>query len=311
MGRFSLYGIKNVVLTVFPWTILPPLLGITLGQHSAWRSARLVALIRSVIVLGPLAVIVFLYLGKLETPRFVASASPFLALGTAMLIERILRASRRTQGLAAASVLTLAIGTWAARMPGMTNDGFRYRWATHLTPFERFREKRYLAPSAERMVARALTCGGRRNQNLSILAINWRAHPEVVRGLILRRAQYVGGAPLVHRARKLGAGSQYRFGDRVVTVYNLDASPPAVRASDFSVAVDALREFGPVSVIGSSLPIIEELLREQPEGSMLQASSYDRLEASSNHVACFGALRAPAAAARPGSAPPRQERREE
>lgn len=307
VGRFSLYGIKNVALTVFPWTILPPLLGVTFGQDRAWRDARLVALLRSTIVLGPSAVIVFLYLGKLETPRFVASASPFLALGTAMLIERILRSTLRVQLMASAVVLMLAIGTWAIRSPGMTNDGFRYRWATYLTPYERFREKRFLASSAERMIDRSLQCDGCSNENLSVLAINWRAFPEAVRGLILRGARHVGGAPPVPGAPKLGVGTQFRLGDRLVTVYNLDAFSSSVRPSDFPVALDALRAAGRVSVIGSSLPVIKELLRERPGGSLLQTSSYDRLEASSNHVVQFGALTARPAARFPGTAQPRQE----
>lgn len=284
--QFNGYAVKNLILTLFPWTIIPPLFGVTWAQARAWRTDPLLAVARTLIVLGPMTIMSMLYMGKMETPRFLASASPFLALGTALLIEAVLRSERRVKLGAVAMLLSTLLATWALREPGMANDGFRYRWAVYLTPYERFREKQFLAKTSRPMFEDALelSCAECRDQNLIILATGWRPFNEVIRQLVLRGAKLEAVT---------SDGGTYRFSmnDRMLTVRIMNAAGPALTGDDLAYALRALRSNGRVAVVDWNKDVVRRLLRSDPSGQPGYSARYDRHENSSAVSAHFPAAR--------------------
>ncbi len=285
----TLYGIKNIILILFPWSIVPPLFGVTFGQREAWRTGPLIAAMRAFIVLAPPAITALLYLAKMDTPRYFASASPFLALGSAMLIERLIRSARRTRAIALAALITAMAATWAVRSPGMTNDGFRYRWAVYLTPYERFREKRFLAQSAPRMFEDAIEngCEQRQGQDLSIIAMTWRHFAELARRMVLVGARLEGADS--HQFGQAPPGARYRFrlGGRAVNLFNLNKAAPTLGASDLAAIVDQLRSRGRVTVVGWQEDKIRGLLERHRGGRAGYSGAYERYQRASTFSAHF------------------------
>ncbi len=163
------------------------------------------------VVLGPTAVLVAIYMGKMETPRFVAPAMPLLSLGTALLIEALIAASTRVRVVALTVLVVAGLASWAARKPAHVWDGFRDHLATFMTPYEMYQEKSFLDATNGKMFddALELSCDACRAQDLNILSIEWRQFNEITRRLIL------AGARVERAGSESLAGSppafQYRF----------------------------------------------------------------------------------------------------
>ena len=165
------------------------------------------------VVLGPTAVLVAIYMGKMETPRFVAPAMPLLSLGTALLIEALIAASTRVRVVALTVLVAAGLASWVARRPAHVWDGFLYHLATFMTPYEMYQEKSFLdATNGKMFDVLELSCDACRAQDLNILSVEWRQFNEIARRLILAGAR---GARVERAGSELLAGSppafQYRF----------------------------------------------------------------------------------------------------
>ena len=260
-----------------PWTWAPPLLGVTIGQVGTWRKQPLLAFVRAVAILAPAAVMIVVYLGKLSSPRFMAPATTLLAPGTAMLIEAVIAARVRTRAASGVLLALCVVLAWFVRQPFEVWDGFRYKWATYLAPYEMFREKRFLDATNPAMVSDALelTCHECAGQDLSILSIEWRQFNEVVRWLVLDGAKLTDAG-----AESLADGPKarvYRFNldGRTVSVYLFERGREWKTPAELVAAVAELQGRGRVDVLVSDVGLLKALQPALPSATTGYAAEYD------------------------------------
>ena len=275
---WSLSSLRRAFHMLPIWTLLPAVLGVSAGQWRTWREQPLLALVRAFAILAPAGVITTIYLGQMDSPRFIAPAATFLAMGTAMLIEAVIGA-RATVRNASFAVLTGCLAlTWFARQPLQIWDGYRYKYTTYLAPFEMFREKVFLHDSNDQMYSDAIeqSCAECKQVPLEILSIEWRQFNEVVRRMVLDGARLteISHEPLVGEPAPL----VYRFDlrGRPVSIYLFERPREFTLPSQAVAAAAELDRRGDLTVLVSDPELAATMLAKLPMLSMGFEALYDR-----------------------------------
>ena len=277
---WSFSAVRGAFHMISPWTLLPALLGVSIGQWATWRSQPVLALTRAFAIFAPAGAITLIYLGQMDTPRFISPAATFLAVGTAMLVEAATRARPTVRAASAVGLAAAVAITWFVRQPLTIWDGFRYKYATYLAPYEMYREKSFLNTMNDFMYADALedSCAECLNRPLEVLSIEWRQFNEFNRRMVLAgarlrqvRIEPLAGTPAVQT---------YRFDDhgRAVSVYLFERPREFTTPVQSIAAAAELDRLGDVTVLVSDADLLAALLAGLPTSTRGFAASYDRWE---------------------------------
>ena len=200
-GKISLFqnwAVDQIIATLFPFLLPMALIGTILDAYSSRREYWTRSLARAAFFIGPSMLLAFIYSGRMDTPRFLVPAMPFLALAGGISASAFWAALARTWLTAAVAlcmlVATITI-TWIARTPNYVWDGYRFKYATYATPIKTLLLKRQLNDADKQLnnFVREF-----RDQDSLFVAASWRLYNAQQRFLILNDWTEQGARRLVN-----------------------------------------------------------------------------------------------------------------
>lgn len=254
LSFFQDWAVQRILASLFPYAVPLGVAGMVLDARRHWNEP-LVLFGRTALCLGPMLVIALIYSGRADSPRFLVTAYPFLALAAAVSIDAAILGFSRLgplKSVCALVVLLLAVGiTWFIRKPMIIWDGFRYQWANYSTPAEILELKTYLAHSnalMEKAVFVPPSVVGGLAPTREVLATSWRRYND-----------------LAHAAAMQGNGLEGNDSIKLVP------DRPAVGCSLYTIRnvhyriclVDEGREY---KGMGEARTLISQYLKYRPSG---------------------------------------------
>ncbi|KAB2707604.1 hypothetical protein F9K88_19970 [Brucella intermedia] len=200
-GKITLFqdwAIDQIIATLFPFLLPMALIGTLLDAYSSGREYWTRSLARASFFIGPSILLAFIYSGRMDTPRFLVPAMPFLALAGGISASAFWATLARTWLTASVALCMFAATitiTWIARTPNYVWDGYRFKYATYATPIKTLLLKKQLNDADKQLnnFAREF-----RDQNSLFVAANWRLYNAQRRFLILNNWTEQGARQLAN-----------------------------------------------------------------------------------------------------------------
>ncbi len=195
---FQNWAINQIIATLFPFLLPMALIGTLLDAYSSGREHWTRSLARAGFFIGPSILLAFIYSGRMDTPRFLVPAMPFLALAGGISVSAFWATLARTWLTAAVALCMLAATitiTWIARTPNYVWDGYRFKYATYATPIKTLLLKRQLNDADKQLNNFAQEF---RDQDSLFIAASWRLYNAQQRFLILNNWTEQGSRQLAN-----------------------------------------------------------------------------------------------------------------
>jgi len=198
IALFQDWAVDQIISTLFPFLLPMAMIGTILDAYSSGREHWKRSIARAAFFIGPSILLAFIYSGRMDTPRFLVPAMPFLALAGGISASAFSAALARTWLTAAVMLCMLAATitiTWIARTPNYVWDGYRFKYATYATPIKTFLMKRQLNDADKQLnnFVREF-----RDQDSLFVAASWRLYNAQQRFLILNNWAEQGSRQLVN-----------------------------------------------------------------------------------------------------------------
>lgn len=198
ISLFQNWAIDQIIATLFPFLLPMALIGTILDTFNSGREYWTRSLARAAFFMGPSILLAFIYSGRMDTPRFLVPAMPFLALAGGISVSAFWTAFTRTWRTALVGFCMIAATitvTWIARTPNYVWDGYRFKYATYATPIKTLLLKRQLN-DADKLLNNFMREFP--DQDTLFIAASWRLYNAQQRFLILNNWTEKGSRQLVN-----------------------------------------------------------------------------------------------------------------
>jgi hypothetical protein len=179
---FPAYSISQIVSVLLPFNLILLILGVYIHLKGIGIKSTLLVFMFSI---TPITLMILIYGSRMDTPRFLVVGIPFLAIQSAVGLKYLIDNTKRVRTISLVIAFLIVLISFNAKVPNPTNDGFRYKYASYLTPAKIWEIKQEKVSAFEKLSRAVQAIGFQGEQKkISLISTSWLEYNNLTKSFI-------------------------------------------------------------------------------------------------------------------------------